>query len=55
MAAMAPRLTCLVSLPRLANLLQVSFQFRNDDVYQARGEWIGHLSLQETIALDLSF
>jgi hypothetical protein len=43
------------SLTGLAILLKVSFKFQDDDVYQARGKWIGHLPFQEPIARNLSF
>ncbi|WP_065753831.1 hypothetical protein [Bradyrhizobium paxllaeri] len=42
-------------LTKLATLLKVSFKFRDDDVYQARGKWIGDFPFQKPIAFDLSF
>jgi hypothetical protein len=38
-----------------ATLLKLSLEFRDDDVDQTRGQWIGHLPFQEPIARNLSF
>ena len=42
-------------LTGLATLLKLSFEFRDYDVDQTRGQWIGHLPFQEPIAQNLSF